>query len=160
MDKTEGFQCLEHSIWTICTLLSQFYFPNFATFSLLYWEANSYCSRGLIMRKGISPNFQYGLDRVVSVPGAFNLDHLQPFKPSLRSRPSTIRMVSASPVPRWRSALSLSQIHSAIATATATRRPRTTTCPSFHCTNLRNLESRLKSEDVVTTFIGTRDSRC
>ena len=35
------------------------------------------------MRKGNSSNFQYGPDRGVSVPGAFKLDHLQPFKPIL-----------------------------------------------------------------------------
>ena len=80
MDLTEGFQCLGHSNWTICTLLSQFYFPNFTTFSLSCWEANSYYPRGLIMRKGNSPNSRSGLDRGVPVPGAFKLDHLQPVK--------------------------------------------------------------------------------
>ena len=38
MDLTEGFVCLGHSNWTICTLLSQFYFPNFTFFSLSYWR--------------------------------------------------------------------------------------------------------------------------
>ena len=37
-DWTEGFGCLGHSNWTICSLLSQFYFPNFTTFSLSYWR--------------------------------------------------------------------------------------------------------------------------
>ena len=59
-------------------LFSKFY--NFFTFIL---GANSYYPRGLIMRKGKSPNFQYGSDRGVSVPGAFKLDHLQPFEPIL-----------------------------------------------------------------------------
>ena len=86
LNKTEGFQCLGHSNWTICTLLSQFYFPNFTTFSLSYWEANSYYPRGLIMRKGNSYNSRNGLDRGVSVPGAFKLDHLQPVKPILFSK--------------------------------------------------------------------------
>ena len=38
MDMTEGFQCKGHSSWTICSLLSQFYFPNFTTFSFSYWR--------------------------------------------------------------------------------------------------------------------------
>ena len=56
-------------------LFSKFY--NFSTFIL---EANSYYPRGLIMRKGKSPNFRIGLDRGVLVPGAFKLDHLHPVK--------------------------------------------------------------------------------
>ena len=77
-ESTSGlFQCLGHSNWTICTLLSQFYFPNFTTFLLLYLEANSYYPRGLILRKGNSPNFRNGWDSGVWVPGAFKLDHLQ-----------------------------------------------------------------------------------
>ena len=59
-------------------LVSKFY--NFFTFIL---EANSYYPRGLIMRKGNSPNSRNGLDRGVSVPGAFKLDHLHPVKPIL-----------------------------------------------------------------------------
>ena len=38
------------------------------------------------MRKGKSPNFRIGLDRGVSVPGAFKLDHLQPIEPILFSK--------------------------------------------------------------------------
>ena len=56
---------------------------NFPTSLPLYWEANSDYPSGLIMRKGNSPNSQYGGDWGVSVPGAFKLDHLQPFKPIL-----------------------------------------------------------------------------
>ena len=83
MDETEGFQCLGHSNWTTCSPLSPFCSEIFPTFSLSYWGAHSYYPRGLIMRKGNSPNSQYGWDWGVSVPGAFKLDHLQPFKPIL-----------------------------------------------------------------------------
>ena len=38
------------------------------------------------MRKGNSPNSRKGLDRGVSVPGAFKLDHLHPVKPILFSK--------------------------------------------------------------------------
>ena len=86
MDQTEGFQCLGHSNWIICSPLSQFCFPKFSTFSLSYWGAHSYYPRGPIMRKGNSSNFQYGPDRWVSVPGAIKLDHLQPFEPILFSK--------------------------------------------------------------------------
>ena len=55
-------------------LFSKFY--NFFTFIL---EANSYYPRGLIRRKGNSHNSRNGPDRGVCVPGAFKLDHLQPF---------------------------------------------------------------------------------
>merc|ERR1739842_70987 len=56
MDETEGFQCLGHPNWTICSLLSQSCFPNFSTFPLSYWGAHSYYPRGLIMGVGrISP---------------------------------------------------------------------------------------------------------
>ena len=55
-------------------LFSKFY--NFCPFIL---EANSYCPTGLIMRKGNSPNQRNGQDGEVCVPGAFNVDHLQPF---------------------------------------------------------------------------------
>ena len=58
-------------------------FWKISNFSLSYWGAHSYYPRGPIMRKGNSSNFQYGPDRGVSVPGAFKLDHLQPFKPIL-----------------------------------------------------------------------------
>ena len=62
LSETQGFEYPGHSNWTISSLLSQFYFPNFTTFSLSYWEANSYYPRGLIMRKGSSPNSRNGLD--------------------------------------------------------------------------------------------------
>ena len=86
LDETEGFRCLGHSNWTICSLLSQFCSPNFQTFPLSCWEANSYYPRGIIMRKKNSPNSRNGLVRGVSVPWAFKLDHLHPVKPILFSK--------------------------------------------------------------------------
>ena len=56
LDETEGFQCLGHSNWTICIPLNPFCYGNFPSFSLSYWEANSYYPRGPIMGKGNSPN--------------------------------------------------------------------------------------------------------
>ena len=52
MDKTEGFQCLGHSNWTICSPLSPFCSEIFPTFSLSYWGAHSYYPRGLILGVG------------------------------------------------------------------------------------------------------------
>ena len=54
MDETGGFECLGHSNWTICIPLSPFCSGNFQFVSPLYWEANSYYPRGLIVRKGKS----------------------------------------------------------------------------------------------------------
>ena len=51
-----GAQCLWHSNWTICSLLSQFCSEIFPTFDFHTW---------------------------CSVPGAFKLDHLQPIEPIL-----------------------------------------------------------------------------
>ena len=46
MDVTCGFECLGHSNWTICSLLSQLCCPNVPTFfSLSYCRANSYYPR-------------------------------------------------------------------------------------------------------------------
>ena len=45
MDESQGLQCLGHSNRTICSLLSQFCTPNFPTFLLFFWEANSYYTR-------------------------------------------------------------------------------------------------------------------
>ena len=86
LNETRGFQCLGHSNWTICSPLSPFCPRKFSTFSLSYWEANSYYPRGPIWRKGNSSNFKIGWDRGVSVPGAFKLDHLQPFEPILSQK--------------------------------------------------------------------------
>ena len=83
LDETEWFKCLGHSNWTICSSLSPFCSRRFLTFSLSYWEANSYYPRGLIMGKGDSSNFKIGWDRVVSVLGTFKLDHLQLIEPIL-----------------------------------------------------------------------------
>ena len=51
MDETEGFQCLGHSNWTICSTLSPFSSRRFSTFPLSYWEANSYYPTGILMGK-------------------------------------------------------------------------------------------------------------
>ena len=83
MGETEGFQCLGHSNWTICSLLSPFCSENFPIFPLSYWGANSYYPRGLIMGKGSSHNPKTEWDSGVSVLGAFILDHLHHFKPIL-----------------------------------------------------------------------------
>ena len=83
MNETGGFQCLGPSNWTTCIPLSHFCSGNFQFFSPLYWEANSYYPRGLIMGVGRISLSQYGWDWGVSVPGAFEMDHLQPFKPLL-----------------------------------------------------------------------------
>ena len=50
LNEARGFQCLWHSNWTIYSPLSPFCSRRFSTFSPLYWEANSYYPRGLIMR--------------------------------------------------------------------------------------------------------------
>ena len=83
MDEAEVIQCLGHSNWTICSRLSHFCSNNFPFISPLYWEANSYYPRGLIMGKGSFPNSRNEWDRGVWVPGAFILDHLHPFQPIL-----------------------------------------------------------------------------
>ena len=83
LNEKEGFQCLGQSNWTICIRLNPFWIGNFLSFSLSYWEANSYYPRGPIMGKGNSSNPKIGWERGFSVPGAFELDHLQPFKPLL-----------------------------------------------------------------------------
>ena len=61
-------------------------FPRFSNFFTFILGAISYYPRGLIMRKGNSPNSQYAWCRGVSAPGAFKLDHLQPVKPILFPR--------------------------------------------------------------------------
>ena len=52
MNETEGFQCLGHLNWPICSPLSPFCSEIFPTFSLSYWGAHSYYPRGLINGKG------------------------------------------------------------------------------------------------------------
>ena len=51
MDKTEGFQCLGHSNWTICSPLSPLCSEIFPNFSLSYRRAHSYFPRGLKISK-------------------------------------------------------------------------------------------------------------
>ena len=86
LSQAEDFECLRHSNWTICTLLSQFYFPNFTTFSLSCWEANSYYPRERKAENGKMEFSQPEQDKGVSVPMAFKLDHLQLVKPILFSK--------------------------------------------------------------------------
>ena len=69
-----------HSNWTMCSPLSPVCHKNFSTFSVSYWEVNSYYPRGLIMGKGDSSNVKIERDKGFSVPGAFKSDHLQPIK--------------------------------------------------------------------------------
>ena len=83
LDETQGFQCLGHSNWTICSLLSQFCSPNFTTFSLSCWEANSYYPTEGLAGNGKREFTRNGWETGVSVPGAFKLDHLHPVKPIL-----------------------------------------------------------------------------
>ena len=83
MEETKGSECLRHSNWLICSLLSHFCSRNFPTFALSYWGANSYYPRGLIIRKGDSANFRNGWNKGIWVPWAFKLVHLQPLEPLL-----------------------------------------------------------------------------
>ena len=86
MDDTEGFGCLGHSNWTICSLLSHICSPNFPTFSLSYWRRPILITpeRGrLKMGKGGKGNSPKMDETGVLVPRAFKLDHLQPVKPIL-----------------------------------------------------------------------------
>ena len=70
-------RCLMQSSWRNCKPSSQFCFPNFSTFSLSCWEAI------LITPEREAWKWERGIfqTRVDWVPGAFKLDHLQPFEP-------------------------------------------------------------------------------
>ena len=83
MNETRGFECLGHSNWTICSPLSPFCSGNFQFVSSLYWEANSFYPRGLIVRKGRFSTSKTEWKKGDLVPGAIKLDHLHPFKPIL-----------------------------------------------------------------------------
>ena len=84
LDETEGFQCLGHSNWAICSPLNPFCSDIFSTFSLSYWEANSYYPRGPIKGTGNSsdpkvdeteaPNSNPGI--VTSPPSFSGLLHI------------------------------------------------------------------------------------
>ena len=80
LNESGNFECLGHSSWTICSPLGPSCSRNIPPFSPLYWEANSYYPRGLIMGNGESPNSRIEWEWHFSVPGAFKLDHLQPIK--------------------------------------------------------------------------------
>ena len=111
LSETWGFECLGHSNWTICSLLSQFYSLNFPTSTSLYWgvqfllpqtekgwkwedgilqllhlhtgEPNSYYPRERKANNGKLEFSQPEWETGVWVPGALKLDHLQPVKPIL-----------------------------------------------------------------------------
>ena len=80
LNEREGFQCLGHSNWTICMPLNHFCRGEIPSFSLSYWEANSYYPRGPIIRKGNSSNLKSGWNRGFSVPGTSKLYRLHPIK--------------------------------------------------------------------------------
>ena len=63
----------------LAALEANFVLTNFLFVSPLYWKANYYCPRGLIVRKGILTTPEMD-ETGNSVPGAFKLDHLQPLK--------------------------------------------------------------------------------
>ena len=63
LSENQEIGCLGHSNWTICSLLSQFYFPNFTIFSLSCWEANSYYPRERRAGNGKMDFIQPGLGR-------------------------------------------------------------------------------------------------
>ena len=58
LDETEGFQCLGHSNWTICSPLSHFCSNIFSLFQPSYWGTISYYPRRPIIRNGNSSNFK------------------------------------------------------------------------------------------------------
>ena len=81
---TGDFACLGHSYWTICIPLNPFCSENFPSFSLSYWEANSYYPRGPIMGKGNSSNPQVDGTEGFQCPGHSNrtiCSALSPFCP-------------------------------------------------------------------------------
>ena len=83
MDDREGIEWLGHPNWSICSLLGPFCSYIFQFVWTLYWEANSYYPRGLIVRKGKLSNHRNGWQRGDWVVGVFKLEHLQPFRPVL-----------------------------------------------------------------------------
>ena len=121
MNETEGLGCGGHSNWTICTPLSPFCFGNFQFVSSLYWEANSYYPRGLIVRKGrfsnsktewdrgvivrkaSSPKCRNGRDKGIRLPWVLKLYHLKVFKPILPWQFSTcLTYLTAGRAPKHR----------------------------------------------------------
>ena len=91
--REKGFtqKCLKHrchSPWCVqngpyAATLDKFCSENFPTFSLSYWGSILNTPEGPILRKEISPKFKIGWYREHWVPGAFKLDHFQPFEPIL-----------------------------------------------------------------------------
>ena len=105
--ETQGFWCLGHSNWTICSILSQFCSLNFSTFQLSCWEANSYYPKEWKAENGKMELSQPESGRGISVSKALELDHLRHFKPILFpkfSNFSTFMMGANSYYPRERQA--------------------------------------------------------
>ena len=78
-----GFLCLEHSNWTICSLLSQFCSEVFFIYFTFILEANSYYPRKRRSENLKMEFSQSECEKGISVPWPFKLDHLQPFEPIL-----------------------------------------------------------------------------
>ena len=77
MERTDGFQCLGHSNWTICTLLSQFCSPNFTTLHF-YTGGHFLLPQRANNEKGKFSQLSIWMRLRGSVPGAFKLDRMQP----------------------------------------------------------------------------------
>ena len=74
---------LGHSNWSICSHWGLFCSYIFQFACVLYWEANLYYPRGILVRKGNSSNSRNGWQRGDWVLRVFKLEHLQPFRPIL-----------------------------------------------------------------------------
>ena len=72
LDESGNFECLGYSNWTICSPSNPSCSQNFPTFSLSYWEANSYYPRGLIMGNGESPNSRIEWEKQLECLGHSN----------------------------------------------------------------------------------------
>ena len=82
LNETEGFQCLEHSNWTICSPLSPLVLKHFHLLPLLLGTPFLLPLRANYpKREFFQPKREW--DRGFSVPGAFKLDHLQSIEPIL-----------------------------------------------------------------------------
>ena len=81
LECSSGLGPSKYSNRTICSPWSPFCTGNFPFVSLLYCKANSYCPRGLRVRKGNLPNFRNGLDRGFWLHGQSNLTSYNPLSP-------------------------------------------------------------------------------
>ena len=81
MELTQGFQCLGHSKWTICSLLSKFCPENFPTLNFYTGECQFLITpEAENEKKGIHPNKDETQGSHFSVPGTYKLDKLQTVK--------------------------------------------------------------------------------